>query len=147
MPIPYSSLTENNSLLFILPHSRRGGITPSSIHFSNPYPHAESFHPVDTARSRRGISFLFYSVSLHLSLDETLFFCITEWYRTLVLCVAEWYETLVFCVQMNPVVPKSPYGCCYVCPGLGLNCMHNLGVEEMPNWLDKHSEERNLTKI
>ena len=37
--------------------------------------------------------------------------------------------------------------CCYVHLGLGLNCMQDLGVEEMPNGLDKPSEERNLTKI
>ena len=45
------------------------------------------------------------------------------------------------------VVVDSPYGCCYVCPGLGLKCMRDLGVEETPNGLDKPSEERNLTKI
>ena len=37
--------------------------------------------------------------------------------------------------------------CCDVHPGLGLNCMQDLGVEEIQNWLDKTSEERNLRKI
>jgi len=37
--------------------------------------------------------------------------------------------------------------CCYVCLGLGLDHMQDLGVEEMMNWIDKPSEERNLTKI
>ena len=36
--------------------------------------------------------------------------------------------------------------CCYVCPGLGLNSMQDLGLEDTLNGLDKHSVERNLTK-
>ena len=36
--------------------------------------------------------------------------------------------------------------CCDVHPGLGLNCMQDLGVEEKSNGLDKPSAERNLTK-
>ena len=34
----------------------------------------------------------------------------------------------------------------YVYPGLGLDSMQDLRVEEAHNWLDKPSEERNLTK-
>ena len=36
--------------------------------------------------------------------------------------------------------------CCDVHPGLVLNSMQDLGVEETPNGLDKPSAERNLTK-
>ena len=36
--------------------------------------------------------------------------------------------------------------CCYVCPGLGLDRMQELGVEETMNLLAKPSEERNPTK-
>ena len=36
--------------------------------------------------------------------------------------------------------------CCYVCPGLGLNSMRDLGVEETLNEIDKPSEERSLTQ-
>ena len=39
-----------------------------------------------------------------------------------------------------------PVVCCYVHPGLGLNCMQDLRVEEMRNGLDKPSAERNLMK-
>ena len=34
----------------------------------------------------------------------------------------------------------------YVCPGLGLNYMQDLGVEDTSKDLDKLSAERNLTK-
>ena len=37
--------------------------------------------------------------------------------------------------------------CCDVHPGLGLNYIQDLGVEEMRNGLDKPSAERNLIKI
>ena len=36
--------------------------------------------------------------------------------------------------------------CCDVHPVLGLNYMQDLGVEEMPNGIDKPSVERKLTK-
>ena len=39
-----------------------------------------------------------------------------------------------------------PMVCSDVHPGLGLNCMQDLGVEETSNGLDKASVERNLTK-
>ena len=61
----------------------------------------------------------------------------SEWYGTLVVCVIEW-SLVLLCLFVV---------CCYVCPGLDLNCMKDLGVEETPNWLDKPSEERKLTKI
>ena len=60
----------------------------------------------------------------------------SEWYRTLVGCVIEW----------SPVLLCLLVVCCDVCPGLSSNSMQDLGVEEMPNLLDKPSEERNLTK-
>ena len=50
-------------------------------------------------------------------------------------------------LQSEACVTVSPFGCCYVYPDLGLNCMQDLGVEEMLNGLDKPSVERNLTKI
>ena len=37
--------------------------------------------------------------------------------------------------------------CCDVHPGLGMKCMQDLGVEEMPNGIDKPSAEGNLMKI
>ena len=87
-------------------------------------------------RARGGVCFTFCNVSLPLSLDGTLFFCIIEWLGTLVFSVTEW-KTILLC---HLVV------CCYVYPGLSLNCMQDLGVEEAHNWLDKLTEERNLTK-
>ena len=84
-----------------------------------------------------------------------LFLCVTKWYGTLVSCVqvkpcflyiTKWYRTLVVCVtEWSHVLLCLLVVCCYVCSGLGLNCMQDLGVEEMLNWLDKPSEERNLT--
>ena len=47
---------------------------------------------------------------------------------------------------MEPVLLCLHCGYCDVHPGLGLNCMQDLGVEDTSNWLDKPSEERNLTK-
>ena len=62
-------------------------------------------------------------------------------------CIIVWYGTLVFCVQnWSPLLLNVPVVCCYVCPGLGLNSMEDLGVEEMLNGIDKYSAERNLTK-
>ena len=49
-------------------------------------------------------------------------------------------------LQSESCVFVSPYGCCYLNPGLGVNYMQELGVEETSNGLDKPSEERNLTK-
>ena len=66
-----------------------------------------------------------------------VFFYVTEWYGTLVVCVTKW----------SPVLMCLLVVCCYVCPSLGLNCMRDLGVEEILNGLDKPSEERNLMKI
>ena len=55
---------------------------------------------------------------------------------------------MVICVTVwIPVLLSYLVVCCYVYPGLGLNCMKDLGVEEMLNGLDKPSEERNLMKI
>ena len=39
-----------------------------------------------------------------------------------------------------------PVICYDVHPGLGLNCMQDLGVEETRNGIDKPSAERNLIK-
>ena len=50
------------------------------------------------------------------------------------------------CYSVNPYVVVFPMVCCDVHPGLGLNYMQDLGVEEMPNRLDKPSAERNLMK-
>ena len=49
-------------------------------------------------------------------------------------------------LQSESYVVVFPCGCCDVHLGLGLNCMQYLGVEEMPNGLDKPSVERSLTK-
>ena len=99
-------------------------------------PLGRGYHPTNVERSRRGIILSFCNVSLHLPLAGTLFFCITEWYGTLVFYV----------IECSPVLPCLLVVCCYVCPGLGMNCMHDLGVEETLNEFDKPSEERNLTK-
>ena len=86
---------------------------------------------------------LFCNVFLCDSLVWNCGCCVTmlsgtiEWYETLFLCVTEW----------SPVLLCLLVVCCYVCPGLGLNSMRDLGVEETPNGLDKPSAERNLTKI
>ena len=53
---------------------------------------------------------------------------------------------MVYVIELNPMLLSTLVVCCDVCPGLGLNSMQDLGVEEMPNGFDKHSEERNLTK-
>ena len=50
-------------------------------------------------------------------------------------------------VAATPVLLCYLVVCCYACLGLGLNCMQDLGVEEMGNGLNKPSEERNLAKI
>ena len=62
---------------------------------------------------------------------------VKEWYENLVVCVTKWSLVLMCLLVVY----------CYVCPGLGLNCMQDLGVVETPNGLDKPSAERNLTKI
>ena len=67
-----------------------------------------------------------------------MFSYITEWYGALVLYVTKWNPIFLF-----PVLVV----CCDVYPSLGMNCMQELGVEEAQNWLDKPSEERNVTKI
>ena len=59
--------------------------------------------------------------------------------------VSLWFSvmcSLVMCVIMCPLLVVS----CYVCLVLGLNCMQDIGVEETLNWLDKPSEDNNLTK-
>ena len=66
-----------------------------------------------------------------------MFFCIIDWCGTLVVYVTEWSPVLMFLLVV----------CFYVCPHLGLNYMQDLGLEETSNWIDKPSEERNLTKI
>ena len=61
---------------------------------------------------------------------------------------SEWYGTLVgFVTEWSPVLLCLLMVCFYVFPGLRLNYMQDLGVEETPNWIDKPSEDRNLTKI
>ena len=62
--------------------------------------------------------------------------CGVKWYETLFLCVTEW-SLVLLCLFVV---------CCDVHPGLGLNSMQDLGVEETSNGLDKPSEDRNLTK-
>ena len=47
---------------------------------------------------------------------------------------------------MNLVLLCLPVVCCDVHPGLGLNSMQDLGVEETPNGLDKTNVERDLMK-
>ena len=68
---------------------------------------------------------------------SAMFLCVAEWYGTLVDYVTEWSLVLLCYLVV----------CCYVCPGLSLNCMQDLGVEEMSNGIDKTSVERNFTKI
>ena len=62
---------------------------------------------------------------------------VTKWCANPVVCVTKW-SVVLLCLLVV---------CCYVCPGLGLNYMQDLGVEETLNGLDKPSEERNLSKI
>ena len=57
------------------------------------------------------------------------------------------WNPIYLCYKVEPVLLCLLVVCCDVHPGLGMNCMQDLRVEEMPNGLDKPSEERNLTKI
>ena len=53
---------------------------------------------------------------------------------------------MVFVIELNRVLLSTLVVCCDVFPGLGLNSMQDLGVEETSNGIDKPSEDRNLTK-
>ena len=53
---------------------------------------------------------------------------------------------MVCVTELNPLLFCILVVCCDVYPGLGLNYMEDLGVEETLNGLVKPSEESNLTK-
>ena len=105
------------------------------------FSHSISIHYVFTILSLKMTSstvYLFtYPLLGTLVVVLQCFLCITKWCGTLVFYVTEW----------SPVLLCLLVVCCYVCLGLGLNCMQELRVEETSNWLDKPSEEMNLTKI
>ena len=62
-------------------------------------------------------------------------------------CVTEWSENpFVYVTNWKPVMLCLLMVCCYVCPGLGLNYIQDLGVEETLNGIEKGSVERNLMK-
>ena len=115
-------------------------IPESSIMFFS-FSHSILIHYVFTIlshRTRCSAVYLFtYPLSGTLVLVLQWFSYIIEWYEALVVYVTEWSPVLLCLIVV----------CCYVCLGLGLNCMQDLGMEETSNWLDKHSDERNLTKI
>ena len=56
------------------------------------------------------------------------------------------WDLVSLCYRVKPVLLCLLVVCCDVHPGLGMNWMQDLGVEETSNGLDKPSAERKLTK-